>query len=200
MIDGPDVGCREPRRGAVTQLLAQLGRGDEAAWEPLMEIVYEELRQLARARLRFEPDSTLGTTELVHEAYLRLASIGQLKWQDRGHFFTIAARAMRRLLIDRARAGRRLKRGGGERTLSLPENAAGSLAESVAASADDLIALDQALDRLATLNERQRQVVELRFFAGLNLHETAEALAVSVNTVKRDWSTARLWLNRELAV
>lgn len=184
-------------RGEVSLLLDRLADGDAAAWDPLMETVYGELRQIAHARLRFERAGTLGTTALVNEAYLRLVHIDNVKWQDRRHFFAVAARAMRRLVIDRARAARRLKRRGG----SAPhvEVDIDSLAGAVALNAEHLIALDEALDRLGSLNERQRRVVELRFFVGLTIDEVSEAISVGLSTVKRDWNTARRWLNRELA-
>jgi RNA polymerase sigma factor (TIGR02999 family) len=186
-----------PAPGDVTALLAELGRGNETAREPLFDRVYGELRMIARARLRADhPDRTLGTTDLVHETYLRLVRVERLEWTDRSHFFAVAARAMRRILIDRARAAHRLKRRSGRR-VSL-DGAAFRMSDAVTLNADDLIALDEALDRLGALSERQRQTVELRFFAGLTFAETAQALGVGLNTVKRDWSTARVWLNREL--
>jgi RNA polymerase sigma factor (TIGR02999 family) len=194
-VRGPDVAP-----GPVTDLLAQVRRGDAAATEPLFQLVYEELRALAHARLCAEGhDVTLGTTGLVHEAYLKLMPLEEIEWQDRTHFFATAARAMRRILIDRARRARRLKRGGGSRPLTWVEGAAEPAFDPVAVGAEDLLALDEALDRLGALSPRQLRVVELRFFADLSIPETADALDVAVNTVKRDWSTARAWLNRELA-
>jgi RNA polymerase sigma factor (TIGR02999 family) len=195
-MDGP-TGPSD--RGDITRLLSRVGHGDEDARESLFDRVYEELRMLAHARLRSENrDATLSTTGLVHEAYLKLAPIDSIDWQDRTHFFATAARAMRRILIDRARAATRLKRGGAERA-SAADVAADAVADPVAMSADELLALDDALERLGSLSERQLKVVELRFFAGLSIPETADVLGVAVNTVKRDWSTARVWLNRELA-
>lgn len=195
-MDGP-TGPSD--RGDITRLLSRVGRGDEHARDSLFERVYEELRMLAHARLRSEArDATLSTTGLVHEAYLRLAPIDAIDWQDRTHFFATAARAMRRVLIDRARAARRLKRGG-DGPAPRSDVAADMVADPVAMSADELLALDEALGRLGALSERQLRVVELRFFAGLSIPETADVLGVAVNTVKRDWSTARVWLNRELA-
>jgi len=185
--------------GDLTTLLGELRRGSEAARELVYEAVYEELRSLAHARLRFERrDLTLGTTALVHEAYLRLAPLEHLDWRDRSHFFCVASRAMRRILVDHARTARRLKRGGGRRPVRLDDLPRGTLAEAVALDADDVLALDEALARLGARSDRQRQVVELRFFAGLGIEETADVLGVSLTTVKRDWSTARIWLNREL--
>lgn len=187
-----------PRQGDITRLLKSVTRGDAAAEEPLFDSVYQELRALARARLRSEGgDVTLSTTGLVHEAYLRLVPIDSIDWQDRTHFFATAARAMRRILIDRARAAARLKRGGGRASRS--ELSADAIADPVAMSADELLALDEALGRLGSLSERQLRVVELRFFAGLSIPETADVLGVGLSTVRRDWSTARVWLNRELA-
>jgi RNA polymerase sigma factor (TIGR02999 family) len=195
---GPS-GSHGGQRGEITALLAGVREGDDAAEDALFANVYEELRVLAHARLRSERrDLTLGTTSLVHEAYLKLLPLDGVDWQDRSHFFATAARAMRRVLIDRARTVRRAKRGGAVRPLRLDEAGARPI-DPVGASADELIALDQALDRLDSMSERQRKVVELRFFAGLTLRETADVLGVGVNTVKRDWSSARLWLNRELA-
>jgi RNA polymerase sigma factor (TIGR02999 family) len=188
--------AHEALRGEVTLLLDRLADGDAVAWDPLMDLVYGELRRIAHARLRCERGGTLGTTALVHEASLRLLQIDGVAWQNRRHFFAVAARAMRRLLIDRARATRRLKRGG--ESAPRVEVEFESIASSVALNPEHLIALDQALNRLGALHERQRQVVELRFFMGLTIEETSEALGVGRNTVKRDWETARRWLNREL--
>jgi RNA polymerase sigma factor (TIGR02999 family) len=191
----------EPARphGEITRLLAELGRGNETAREPLFESIYAELRVLARSRLRSERDDiTLSTTALVHEAYLRLVPIEKIEWRDRSHFFATAARAMRRILIDRARTARRQKRGGGERPVALDDAGPGRVAEPLEMSADSLLALDEALGRLGEMSPRQLRVVELRFFAGLSVPETADVLGVAINTVKRDWSTARAWLNREL--
>jgi RNA polymerase sigma factor (TIGR02999 family) len=189
-----------PRHGEVTELLAELGRGNETARELLFESIYEELRVLARSRLRSERTAvTLCTTALVHEAYLRLVPIQNIEWRDRSHFFATAARAMRRVLIDRARSARRQKRGGGGRPVELSDAGGHGVAESLEMEADTLLALDEALGRLGGMSPRQLAVVELRFFAGLSIPETADVLGVAVNTVKRDWSTARAWLNRELA-
>ena len=188
-------------RSDITELLVEVRRGNEQAREPLFESIYEELRVLARSRLRSERrDVTLSTTALVHEAYLRLVPIEKIEWRDRSHFFATAARAMRRILIDRARSARRQKRSGGASAVALDE-ADGNMVASNAfeLSGDALLALDEALDRLGRMSPRQLRVVELRFFAGLSIPETADVLEVGVNTVKRDWSTARAWLNRELA-
>lgn len=187
-----------PHAGAspeVTRLLAAWKDGDPEALAQLLPLVYSELRRLAEARMRRErPDHTLQATELVHEAWLRLMG-GQLPdWRDRTHFFAVAARAMRRLLVDHARSRGYAKRGGGARRISLD-----AVAELSAEGSQDLIDLDEALDRLAALDSRQHQVVELRFFGGLSVEETAAALGVSEMTVKRDWRTARAWLYAELA-
>jgi RNA polymerase sigma factor (TIGR02999 family) len=188
-----------PHAGPITELLARVGEGDAAARNFLMERVYDELRTLAHAHLRAERRNvTLSTTGLVHEAYLKLAPLESVGWQDRRHFFATAARAMRRILIDRARTARRLKRGAGERAMPLEGAPRGDLAEPARLPADELLALDEALTRLGALSPRQLDVVELRFFAGMSVPEAADVLGVAVNTVKRDWRTARLWLNREL--
>lgn len=185
--------------GDITRLLLHLSEGNDTAWDDLMAVVYHELRQLAHQRLRWERKGlTLGTTALVHEAYLKLVNIDRLQWQNRAQFFAIAAQAMRRIVIDYAKTAKRLKRGGGQRPLSLDADDLGPLPDLTEEDADDLLALDDALHKLATLDDRQRQVVELRFFSGLTIAETAEVMGVSLNTVKRDWNTARAWLNREL--
>jgi RNA polymerase sigma factor (TIGR02999 family) len=196
---GPPPESAGSSRGDITRLLSRVTRGDAGAEEALFDGVYHELRTLAHARLRRErADATLSTTGLVHEAYLKLVPIDSIDWQDRTHFFATAARAMRRVLIDRARAATRLKRGG-EGRAAKSEVSAETVADPVAMSADELLALDEALERLGSLSERQLRVVELRFFAGLSIPETADVLGVGLNTVKRDWSTARVWLNRELS-
>jgi len=199
MQNGSGVAQGGPR-GDITELLVELRRGNEQAREPLFDCIYDELRVLARSRLRSERrDITLSTTALVHEAYLRLVPIENIEWRDRSHFFATAARAMRRVLIDRARSARRLKRSGNDRAVGLDDAGRDIVAGSVLESNNDaLLALDEALDRLGRMSPRQLRVVELRFFAGLSLTETADVLSVGVNTVKRDWSSARAWLNREL--
>lgn len=176
----------------ITALLSDLGDGDEAAVEALLPLVYDELRALAQSHLRHERDGhTLNPTALVHEAYLKL--LGQdADWQNRGHFFGIASLAMRRVLVHYARQRAAEKRGGGVQAVTLLDDHVG------AAPADDLLALDEALDRLAEVAERPAKVVELRFFGGLTQEETAEVLGVSVPTVQRDWQTARAWLGRAL--
>ena len=184
------------RPEAVTVLLARARAGDRNATNELFPVVYEELRTLADRYLSAEPrGQTLQPTALVHEAYLRLVGPADGGWESRAHFFGAAARAIRRILIDRARARHRVKRGGGERPLPLDE------AAGVAVDGPDLdvLALDEALSRLAELAPQKAQVVELRFFGGLGVDETAAALGVSPSTVARDWAFAKIWLHREMS-
>ena len=177
----------------VTQMLIEWNDSGNAPAR-LMPLVYDELRRLARAYLRRErPDHTLQPTALVHEAYLRLVDQSRIKWQNRAHFFGIAAQMMRRILIDHARAHASEKRGGSRQRLSLDE--AAILPEERAA---DLIALDDALKQLALTDPRKSQVVELRFFGGLSVNETAEVLKIHPATVDRDWIVAKAWLYREI--
>ncbi len=186
-------------REEITQLLIEVAQGREEAWEPLMGKVYQELRMLAHQRLRFERRGhTLGTTALVHEAYLKLVNLDRLHWQNRSQFFAVAAQAMRRILVDYARTAKRLKRGGGQVPLSLDDPDQNALPVMSEEEAEELLALDEALTQLGAISERQRQVVELRFFSGLTIQETAEVLDIGLNTVKRDWNAARAWLNRAL--
>lgn len=178
----------------ITQLLLAWGNGDERALEELMPLVYNELRRVASRHLRrLRPGQTIQTTDLVNEAYLRLIDSSLVRWQNRAHFFAVSAQLMRRILVDFARQRMNLKRGGGARQVSLDEAMA-----VIPERGADLIALDDALNRLADLNQRQARVVELRYFGGLTEEETAEALSVSLRTVQRDWNLARLWLYREL--
>lgn len=178
----------------VTTLLRQLSQGQRSALDHLMPVVYDELRRLAHGQLRNErPGHTLGTTGLVHEAYLRLVDVEQVRWQDRAHFRAMAARMMRRILIDYARARHREKRGGDAIVVPLDE-----AADVPIERADDWLDLDDALTRLEAESERQCRVVEYRCFAGMTVEETAEALGTSPATVKRDWVFARAWLNRRL--
>jgi RNA polymerase sigma factor (TIGR02999 family) len=164
--------------------------------EQMFPLVYNELRMMAARKLRSERDGhTLCTTALVHEAWLELTKLNRIQWQNRAHFLAVAAQAMRRILIDYAVARRRQKRGGGQPLESLDEGDALAIAYS---RGDDLVALDEALARLMTMNERQARIVECRFYGGMSVEETAEALDLSPATVKRDWATARAWLNREL--
>jgi RNA polymerase sigma factor (TIGR02999 family) len=180
-------------RTRVAHLLSAWANGDAAAREQLVPIVYEELRRLAHHYMRGEREGhTLQTTGLVNEVYLRLAGIDGVQWRDRSHFFAMAATLMRRVLVDYARQRNRDKRGAGVSVVSLDEHAIAPQ------RAVDVVALDEALERLATVDPQQSRVVELRFFAGLSVKETAEALGISPATVKRDWATAKLWLYNEL--
>ena len=178
---------------AVTTLLRAWRRGDQAAFERLTPLVYDQLRRRARHYLRGErPNHTLRPTALVHEAYLRLVNLDQVDWQDRSHFFALAARQMRRILVDSARARRYQKRGGGAVSVTFDE------ALAVSRRDPDLVALDDALELLAQQDERKVRVVELRFFGGLTNDEIAAALGISSDTVTRDWQMAKLWLRRAL--
>lgn len=180
----------------ITQLLHALGAGDEEAMSELFTAVYQELRRLAHGqRLGWRGQETLNTTALVHEAYLRLATAEGAEWRNRGHFFAVACKAMRRILINRARDASTQKRGGDAKRAGIT----GPDTPAVDPEAnEELLALDAALTRLERLDPRQGQVVECRFFGGLGIAETAEALGVSTATVKRDWLAARAWLYREL--
>jgi len=179
----------------VTQILQDWGEGDREAVAKLMPLVYEELRRLARHYLQRErADHTLQATALVHEAYLRLVDEKNVTWQNRAHFYGIAARLMRRILVDHARVHNAVRRGGLEKKLSLEE--AQALPN---AGATDLVVLDGALQNLAKIYPRKSEVVELKFFGGLEAKEIAEVLHISEKTVLRDWSFAKLWLCRELS-
>jgi len=179
----------------VTQLLRAWGEGDEAALEQLAPLVESELHRLAQKYMRREgPGQTLQTTALVNEVYLRLIDTQQVSWQNRAHFFAVSARIMRRILTDFARSRHYLKRGGGAHHVSWDE----ALAMSQEPDAD-IVALDDALNQLALLDPRKTQVVELRFFGGLSVEETAEVLKVSQQTVMRDWKFAKSWLMRALS-
>jgi RNA polymerase sigma factor (TIGR02999 family) len=174
----------------VTELLLDWNRGDKGALERLMPLVYEELRQLARHQLALElPGHTLQSTALVHEAYLRLVDQDRVQWQNRAQFFAVAAQLIRRILVDHARRRHAGKRGGDAPKLSLDESIATPQHKDV-----DLVALDDALNDLSRLDAQQAQVIELRFFAGLTIAESAEALGISPATVHRDWITAKAWL------
>jgi RNA polymerase sigma-70 factor (ECF subfamily) len=184
-----------PSTHEVTQLLLDWSDGDQAAFDALMPLVYDELRQMAhRYMSRERPGHTLQTTALVSEAYLRLVDQKRVHWQNRAHFFAVAAQAMRRILIDYARKQRYAKRGGGAPKISLEEAAVMSQERAA-----DLVALDHALITLASLDPQQSRVVELRFFGGLTIEETAEVLRLSVDMVKREWATAKAWLSREMS-
>ena len=179
----------------VTVLLGEWRRGDEAALERLIPIVYQELRRVASARLRGEGSGhTLQTTALVHEAYLRLVGLDRMTLQNRTHFFAMAARLMREILVDHARRKNAIKRGGGVTIVGLDDVAPG-----VENAFIDVLALDEALTALTSLDERLCRVVELRFFAGLSIAETADALDVSSATVERDWTVAKAWLLQRLS-
>jgi len=178
----------------VTQLLVAWSGGDQAARDELMPLVYEELRRLAHKCIRRErPGHTLQTSALLNEAYLRLVDQKNIHWQDRAHFFGIAARLMRQVLVDYARKRGYAKRGGDAHRVPLDE--ALIVSEERAA---DVVALDDALKSLAEIDPRQSQIVELRFFGGLSIEETAEVLAVSPGTVMRDWTLAKAWLRRAI--
>ena len=180
----------------VAQLVESARRGDEQALSALMPLVYEELRRLAASYMRRErPGQTLQATALVHDAYIRLMQDSKLSWQNRSHFFGIAARSMRQILVERARARGAAKRGGSRIRVTLD---AGLLATE--APAIDFEALDEALTRLESLDAELARVVEVRFFGGLSIDEAAETLDVSPATVKRRWTVAKAWLARELAV
>ena len=189
-----DDEAQKPSIGEVSGLLRAWGDGDRAALDRLTPIVYDELRRLASHYMRGErPGHSLQATALVNEAYVRLVDYKGMQWQNRAHFFAVSAQLMRRILVDHARR-HNLKRGGGVQHVSLDETAI--VGDDRAA---DLMALDDALDALARFDSRKVQVVELRFFGGLSVEETAEVLKVSSVTVMRDWSTAKAWLYRELA-
>jgi RNA polymerase sigma factor (TIGR02999 family) len=179
----------------VTELLLAWGSGDRVAFDELVPIVHQELRRLARLQLRGERNNhTLQTTALVNEAFIRLVDLRRIRWQDRAHFLALSARLMRRILVDHARSRNYRKRGGGAVNVTL-DDALLSATERGA----DLVALDDALEALAQVDPRKSRVVELRFFGGLTVEETAEALKVSPETVLRDWRLAKVWLLREVS-
>ena len=179
----------------VTELLARWSQGDATARDALVPLVYDELRKIARRCLAGQRSShTLQPTALVHEAYLRLAGRDSIVWTDRIHFFAMAAQIMRQILVDHARKRKTAKRGGDTITVVVDDVSATSQQPSI-----DVLALDDALKRLATLDPRQSQIVELRFFGGLSIEKTAEVVKVSPATAKRDWTTARLWLHQAMS-
>lgn len=179
----------------VTQLLMGWGKGDKEALDQLVPIVYDELRRQAARYLRHERvGHTLQTTALIHEAYVRLVDQNNVQWQNRAHFFGIAAQLMRRILVDHARTKKRAKRGGSDIRVSLSKVNVATKSQDL-----DVVALDEALERLAGIDEQQSRIVELRYFSGLTVEETAEVLAISPATVKRDWSMAKAWLHREIS-
>jgi RNA polymerase sigma factor (TIGR02999 family) len=178
----------------VTGLLLAWRQGNQSAFEQLIPIVYDELRRLARGHLRGERrNHTLQTAELVHETYVRLVDSRRVQWQNRAHFFAVAAQCMRRILVDSARARQALKRGGDQARVELDPELTIAAAPNI-----DLVALDEALSALAAIDERRSRVVELRFFGGLSVEETAGVLDVSPETVMRDWKVARAWLFKQL--
>lgn len=186
----------------VSTLLAQVRDGSSSAFDALVPLVYEELHELARAqRRRWRGDETLDTTALLHEAYLKVAAADSPDWQSRSHFFSVAARAMRQVLIDYARAKATEKRGGDRVQVSLDQLGPGGLTSTVDQKADGneaLLALDRALTRLERRDPRQCRVVECRFFGGMTIRETAAAVDMSTATVERDWAMAKAWLFREV--
>ena len=188
-----DDEAQKPPCGEVSGLLRAWGEGDRDALDRLTPVVYDELRRLARRYMRGErPGHSLQTTALVNEAYMRLIDYKSMQWQNRAHFFAVSAQLMRRILVDHARR-HNLKRGGGVQHVSLEETA---IVDDDRPA--DLVALDDAMNALARIDPRKVQVVEMRFFGGLSVEETAEVLKVSPVTVMRDWSTAKAWLYREL--
>ena len=185
----------------VTQLLEAARGGNRAALDSLFPLVYDELRARARQqRLHWQGDHTLNTTALVHEAYLKLIDQEQAKWSSRAHFFSIAAKAMRHILLDYARRRKAQKRGGNHQKLSLEEMREGGKEPLVLTEehAESLLALEEALTRLETISEREARVVECRFFGGMTIKETAEALNLSTTTVSRAWTMAQTWLYQEM--
>jgi len=197
-----DVKDGDPRTSDVTTLLAELRAGDTSAVQRLFPLVYEELKRIAQIQRQGWLDAeTLNTTALVHEAYVKLARGRESDWRDRAHFLAVAATAMRSILVDHARGRSRAKRGHGRAPLELAaiDGLIGAEPTDSVRDIDVLVALDDALDRLATLSERQGRIVECRFFGGMSVDETAEALGISTASVKRGWAMARAWLYRELS-
>jgi RNA polymerase sigma factor (TIGR02999 family) len=185
-----------PSRDQITDLLIDWSNGDQAALDRLMPLVYDELRRLASHYVRHErPGHTLQTTALVHEAYLKLVDQKSVQWETRVQFFAATAQVMRHVLVDYARSRKALKRGGDYVRLSIDDAAI-----SVEENGTDLLSVDEALNKLAAIDAQQSRVVELRVFGGLTVEETAEALAISPRTVKREWSMAKAWLHRELKI
>jgi RNA polymerase sigma factor (TIGR02999 family) len=190
----------QPARPEATRLLVRAAGGDRRAADEFLPLVYEELRRLARNMIGSESQRTLQPTALVHDAYLKLIGQGDVDWQGRTHFFRIAAQQVRRVLIDEVRACHAEKRGGGATTITFSDDAEFSPPGSPDPFGPvDILALEEALEELARLGERQYRVVELRFFAGLSIDETARALGFSERTVKEDWTFARAWLDRRLS-
>ena len=184
----------DPGSGDITSLLLEWGHGDRGALDRLVPLLYPEFRRLARRQMRGErPGHSLHTTALVHEAYLRLVDYKRVRPESRAHFFAMAAQAMRRILVERARQRRTARRGAGAQRVPLD-----GIAASAEQRAAHLIALDEALARLASFDARKAQVVELKYFGGLTIDETADVVGVSTPTVEREWRAARLWLYREI--
>lgn len=178
----------------ISLLLIDWSKGDKYALEQLMPLVYHELRVMARRHMRRQPSGhTFQTTDLIHETYLKIAGAEEKHWHGRTHFFGVAAKAMRHILVDYARSKNNQKRGGWQERVTLAENM-----RVTNQSSEDVVALDEALNRLAQLDERKVRVVEMKFFAGLKVEEIADVLKISPETVKRDWSFAQTWLLREL--
>jgi RNA polymerase sigma factor (TIGR02999 family) len=178
----------------VTRLLVDWGNGDQEALDELIPLVYDELRRLARAYMRRESqDHTLQTSALVNEAYLRLIDQKSVKWQNRAHFFGVAAQLMRRILVNHARSRSRVKRGGRTQIVSLDEQAI------ITKEVSEVIALDEALKNLAEMDPRKSQIVEMKFFGGLTTEEVAEVLKITSRTVEREWRKAKAWLNRAIS-
>jgi len=194
-MEGFRMPIPSPPLQEITQLLVDWSNGNQAALDQLMPLVYTELRQLAHRYMRRERlGHTMQTTALIHEAYLRLVDQTKVRWENQAHFFGIAARLMRQVLIEHARSHARAKRGGGAVTLSLDEAALVSQARAA-----ELLALNDALERLAAVDPRKSRVVELRFFGGLSVEEAARVLNIAPNTVLRDWRLAKAWLHREIS-
>jgi RNA polymerase sigma-70 factor (ECF subfamily) len=184
-----------PAPEEVSQLLKDWSNGDQAALDKVMPIVYQELRRLAHHYMRRErPDHTLQTTALVNEAYMRLANYKKMRWQSRAHFFAVAAQVMRRVLVEQARSRNFAKRGAGAEKISLDETAVVSAGRSA-----EVIAVDDALTELESWDPRKGKIVELRFFGGLSIEETAEVLKVSPTTVQREWRSAKAWLYKAIS-
>ena len=195
MTDPTNQPLASPDSDRVTALLGELREGRADALDRIFPLVYDELHRLAHRQLKRESEGhTLNTTALVHEAYLKLVDITRVEWQDRVHFLSTAARAMRRILIDYARHHRRERRGGGDRPVTLEEGLVAADSQ-----ADTLLAIDMALEQLGVLNERLVRVVECRYFGGMSEEETAQAMGVNVRTIRRDWFKARGFLERALA-
>ncbi len=190
---------RESQPSLITDALLEARSGEVEALNRLLPLVYDHLLRISRHALAGEhPDHTLGTTGLVHETYLRLVDQSRVEYADRAHFFALAARAMRHVLVDHARRHRADKRGGGVRAITLEDALANRATASLDERADTIAALDEALTKLASIDARLARVVECRFFGGLTEDETAEVLGVTPRTVRRDWVKARAWLSREL--